>query len=92
LSDFVQTWTFTGDGNLVTAPVVVNNTVFVGSSSGKVYGLDAQTGAQVWMGVSPLPINYDSENGGPMPPSGPAAGENLLIFPARNSLVAWQMQ
>jgi outer membrane protein assembly factor BamB len=92
LSDFVQTWTFTGDGNLVTAPVVVNNTVFVGSSSGKVYGLDAQTGAQVWMGVSPLPINYDSENGGPMPPSGPAAGENLLIFPARNSLVAWQLQ
>ena len=92
LSDFVQTWTFTGDGNLVTAPVVVNDTVFIGSSSGNVYGLDAQTGSQVWMGVSPLPINYDSENGGPMPPSGPAAGENLLIFPTGNSLVAWQMQ
>lgn len=91
LSDFVQTWTFTGDGNSVTAPVVVNNTVFIGSSSGKVYGLDVLTGSQVWMGQSPLPINHDSENGGPMPPSGPAAGENLLIFPAANSLVAWQM-
>jgi outer membrane protein assembly factor BamB len=26
--------------------VVVNNTVFVGSASGKVYGLNAQTGSQ----------------------------------------------
>ncbi len=40
-----------------------------------VYGLDAGTGAQVWMGVSPTPINPDSENGGPMPPSGPAQGK-----------------
>ena len=91
-SDLVQTWTFTGDGNLVTAPVVVNNTVFVGSGSGTVYGLDVGTGSQIWMGLSPLPISADSENGGPMPPSGPAAGENLLIFTARNSLIAWQMQ
>jgi outer membrane protein assembly factor BamB len=92
LSDLVQTWTFSGDGSLVTAPVVVNNTVFVGSGSGNVYGLDAGTGAQIWKGVSPVPINTDSENGGPMPPSGPAAGENLLIFVAGTSLVAWQLQ
>ena len=92
LSDRVQTWTFTGDGHLVTAPVVVNNTVLVGSSSGNVYGLDAGTGAQVWMGVSPQPISNDSENGGPMPPSGPAAGENLLVFLAGNTVVAWKFQ
>jgi outer membrane protein assembly factor BamB len=92
LSDLVQTWTFSGDGKLVTAPVVVNNTVFVGSGSGNVYGLDAGTGSQIWLGVSPVPINTDSENGGPMPPSGPAAGENLLIFVAGTSLVAWQLQ
>jgi outer membrane protein assembly factor BamB len=85
------TWTFSGDGHLVTAPVVVNNTVFVGSGSGNVYGVDATGGAQLWMGVSPTPINSDSENGGPMPPSGPAAGENVLIFLAGNSLVAWQL-
>jgi outer membrane protein assembly factor BamB len=64
----VQTWTFSGDGHLVTAPVVVNNTVFVGSSSGNVYGLDVGTGAQIWMGVSTTPISPDSESGGPMPP------------------------
>jgi FOG: WD40-like repeat len=92
LSDHVQTWTFAGDGNLVTSPVVVNDTVFVGSSSGKVYGLDATTGAQVWLGVSQVGISPDSENGGPMPPSGPAAGENLLIFPAGSALVAWQLK
>jgi outer membrane protein assembly factor BamB len=88
----VQTWTFAGDGQLVTAPVVVNNTVLIGSSSGNVYGVDAGTGSQVWMGVSPQPINGDSENGGPMPPSGPAAGENLLIFVAGYKLVAWKFQ
>lgn len=92
LSDRVQTWTFTGDGHLVTAPVVVNNTVLIGSSSGNVYGLDAATGTQVWMGVSPQPISNDSENGGPMPPSGPAAGENLLVFLAGNTVVAWKFQ
>lgn len=91
-SDFVQTWTFSGDGSLVTAPVVVNNTVFIGSGSGKVYGLDAGTGTQTWMGLSPVPLTADSESGGPMPPSGPAAGENLLVYPAGNSLIVWQMQ
>jgi outer membrane protein assembly factor BamB len=92
LSDLVQTWTFTGDGQLVTAPVVVNNAVLIGSSSGNVYGLDAGTGSLVWMGASPQPINVDSENGGPMPPSGPAAGENLLIFLTGHALVAWKLQ
>lgn len=92
LSDLVQTWTFSGTGNLVTAPLVVNDTVFVGADNGNVYGLDAATGALTWTGVSPVGLNYDSENGGPMPPSGPAAGENLLVFPAGNSLIAWQLQ
>jgi outer membrane protein assembly factor BamB len=92
LSDLVQTWSFTGDGTLVTAPLVVNSTVIVGSSSGNVYGLDAGTGSQVWLGVSPQGITSDSENGGPMPPSGPAAGENILIFVAGHNLVAWKFQ
>jgi outer membrane protein assembly factor BamB len=92
VSDQVQTWTFSGDGHLVTAPVVVNNTVFVGSSSGNVYGLDVGTGSQIWIGVSTTPISPDSETGGPMPPSGPAAGEDLLIFPTGNSIAAWQLQ
>jgi outer membrane protein assembly factor BamB len=92
LSDYSPTWSFTGDGGLVTAPVVVNNTVFVGSSGGKVFGVDATTGLQSWVGTAPGPINADSENGGPQPPSGPAAGEGLLIFASDYKLVAWKFQ
>jgi outer membrane protein assembly factor BamB len=92
LTDFVQTWSFTGDGDIVTAPVVVNSTVFVGAASGKVHGLDVDSGSEIWTGQSPVAISNDSENGGPMPPSGPAAGEDMLVFPAGNSIVAWQMQ
>lgn len=92
LSDRVQAWTFSGDGGLVTAPVVVNDTVFVGSSTGNVYGLDLATGAQAWLGVSPKTIGPDSESGGPQPPSGPAAGEDMLIFTAGDALVAWRLE
>lgn len=66
--------------------------MIVGSGSGNVYGLDAGTGAQVWSGVAPQGINPDSESGGPMPPSGPAAGENLLIYLAGYNVVAWNFQ
>ena len=37
-------WSFTGDGHLTTAPIVVGDVVFVGSSYGRLYGLDAQPG------------------------------------------------
>ena len=32
-------WTFTGDGRLVSAPLIVNQIIYVGSSSGLLYGL-----------------------------------------------------
>lgn len=92
LSDFVQSWSFRGNGSFITAPVVVNNTAFAAADDNKVYAVDVGTGAKTWTGTSPVPLSGDSENGGPMPPSGPAAGENLLIFPAGNSLVAWKLQ
>lgn len=92
LSDYSPAWSYSGDGMLVTAPVVVNNTVFVGSSGGKVFGVDATTGAETWVGTAPAAIKADSESGGPQPPSGPAAGEGLLIFASGTSLVAWKFQ
>ena len=69
---------------------MVNGTVFVGAQDGDVYGVNASTGAQVWKGTPSPGVSADSENGGPMPPSGPAAGEDLLVFPAGNALAAWQ--
>ncbi|MFA5937820.1 MAG: PQQ-binding-like beta-propeller repeat protein [Sinimarinibacterium sp.] len=89
LSDGAPVWTFSGDGQLSTAPVVVNDTVFVGSSSGTLFAVDLQTGEQTWTGLAPEPLISNNENGGPMPQSGAAAGENLLIFPTENSLVTW---
>jgi hypothetical protein len=40
-------WTYKS-GNLVMAPVVNNGVVYVGGSSGRVYGVSARSGAQVW--------------------------------------------
>ena len=48
LSNSQVIWSFAGDGGLVTAPIVVNNYVFIGSSSGNLYALDATTGALLW--------------------------------------------
>jgi hypothetical protein len=41
-------WTFSGDGMLDSAPIVVGTTVFVGSSSEMLYGLDLRRGRVVW--------------------------------------------
>jgi hypothetical protein len=45
-------WTFNGDGNLTSAPIVIQTAtgelVIVGSTSGMLYALNAATGAQVW--------------------------------------------
>jgi outer membrane protein assembly factor BamB len=79
-----------GDGTLVTSPIVVNNYVFVGSTSGNLYGLDTTTGALLWtqsMGaVIPGP-----ENGGYafQAYSGLSAGDGLLIVPAGNTVTAY---
>ena len=43
-------WTFTGDGNLVSAPVVIDQVVVVGSSSGTIWALDAASGSILWSG------------------------------------------
>ena len=84
LSDSVIRWTFTGNGTLVTAPIVVNNYVFIGSSFGNLYGLDAATGAQVWqvsLGGTP-----NSGQWMQLGQSGLAAGDGLLAVPVGSTL------
>ncbi len=41
-------WSFTGDGQLSTPAIVINNLVVEGSGSGEVYVLDAGSGQQLW--------------------------------------------
>jgi len=41
-------WSFAGDGHLSSAPIIVNRYIYIGSSTGNLYALDAMSGKQVW--------------------------------------------
>ena len=84
-------WCFSGDGQLSSAPIVVNNTVFVGSGSGRVYGLDSKTGKVVWQTTIGSIQSPDEQNVS-QPLTGFAAGDGLIIFPATNELYAFGSQ
>ena len=83
-------WSFTGDGNLSSAPIVVNGTVYIGSTGGKLYALDASTGANVWTGVVGASVNRPDEHGSSVPLTGLGAGEGLIVVPASNLVVAYE--
>jgi len=46
--ELTERWSFSTLGEVVSSPVVVDDTVYVGSKDGKVYALDAQTGEKEW--------------------------------------------
>src|SRR5262249_32478711 len=54
-------WSFAGDGQLQTAPIVVNSYVFIGSASGNLYALDTATGQQAWSQNLGAPIPASAE-------------------------------
>lgn len=89
-SNFVI-WSFAGDGNLTTSPILVNQYVFIGSTSGNLYALDASTGQQLWstnLGAAlPQGARYDTS----IPLSGLSAGDGLLLVPAGNTLTAFTL-
>ena len=82
-------WTFSGDGKLITAPVVVNGRVYEGSSSGTLYALDEGTGAQLWTGNLGAAMTDPNFNYGSGPITGMSDGEGTLLVPASNVLVAY---
>lgn len=90
-------WTFHATG-LITAPIVVNELVFVGCAgaegagdchTGKLFALDAATGVALWSadvpGLSPGPAN-----GAPLRPT-LAAAHGLLIAPGGGTLTAFRI-
>jgi outer membrane protein assembly factor BamB len=83
-------WSFTGDGTLSSAPLVVNGKVYIGSISGKLYALDESSGANVWTGIVGAAVNRPDEQNLSEPLIGLGAGEGLLVVPASNSVVAYQ--
>jgi outer membrane protein assembly factor BamB len=79
-------WRFAGDGYLDTPPLIVGATVYVGSGSGRLYGLSLRSGRVVWRGRA----------GGPIPAplyrtevSALGAGEGVLVVPAFRRLVVY---
>jgi outer membrane protein assembly factor BamB len=87
LADNTSIWSFAGDGSLATAPIVVNQAVIIGSSTGNVYALDSATGAQLWNANVAGTIPSESS----VPFNGLAAGDGLLIVPAGNKVVAYRL-
>jgi outer membrane protein assembly factor BamB len=87
LSNSVIQWSFTGDGSLQTAPIVVNGYVFVAGASGNLYGLDALTGGVLW--TASLGGTFDGRSSLPM--SGLSAGDGLLVVPVGNALTAYTL-
>jgi len=49
-------WRFDAHGKIMSSPVVVNNVVYVGSFDGKLYAVNAQTGAAIWSFTTGGPI------------------------------------
>ena len=82
-------WSFTGDGTLSSAPIVVNGTVYIGSTSGKLYALDESTGTNVWTGTVGASVNRPDEISTSVPLTGLGAGEGLIVVPASNLVVAY---
>ncbi len=81
-------WSFAGDGQLSTAPIVVGNDVFIGSSSGNLYALDAVTGQQLWMQNLGAAIPSTNERTLTIY-TGLSAGDGLLVVPNGTRVTAY---
>jgi outer membrane protein assembly factor BamB len=79
LSNHSVVWTFTGDGKLVTAPIVDGAFVYIGSSQGNLYALDANTGNNVWSTNVGAPMGHSEF-------ASLAAGGQIVAVPAGNQL------
>jgi outer membrane protein assembly factor BamB len=81
-------WSFAGDGALTSAPIVVNDTVYIGSGGSRLYGLDAATGAVRYTGTLPAPVEAPDEHN-QFELTGLSAGSGTLLVPAGTWLVAF---
>jgi outer membrane protein assembly factor BamB len=90
LSNNQVLWSFAGDGALTNAPVVVDSYVFIGSTNGNLYALDATSGTQLWTKNLGAPITGPATGGNAnQGATGLSAGDGLLIVPAGNNVTAY---
>jgi len=83
-------WTYAADPTLSTAPLVIDNMVAVGSSSGAVYLIDAATGNPLWSGQAAAGVSPTSEGAANIP-TGLGAGGGYLLVPGGSTLTGWKM-
>src|SRR5919197_1952822 len=93
LADGSTSWTFTGDGQLDTAPIVLATAagefVVEGSATGMLYALNAASGTAVWSTSVGAAIPQPDEQNLSQPLTGLAAGQGLLVVPAGNTVSAY---
>jgi outer membrane protein assembly factor BamB len=83
-------WTFVGDGQLTTPPVVVNDAVYVGSATGRLWALDPATGTELWADDVGAPVRnrwpfIEWSLGANI-----VAGQGVVAVPASNLMVAYE--
>lgn len=81
-------WSQAGDGGFASAPIVLGSEVAIGSSTGRIYVLDAQTGSVDWSADTGSPITAPDEQNARML-TGLAASGGQLFVPASHTLVAY---
>jgi len=89
LSAQAVNWSFIGDGHLVSAPIVIDQVVIIGSSTGNVYALDAQNGSILWVGAAGSGISAPDDLYVSSAFTGFGAGEGYLVVPAGDTVTAW---
>jgi outer membrane protein assembly factor BamB len=84
-------WTFTGDGQLTTSPIVVDPYVFIGSSAGNLYALNTTSGQVAWQTNLGATIPAGESLLSPLFLSGLSAGDGLLVVPAGTKVTAYTL-
>lgn len=79
-------WSFTGDGSLVSAPIVVNGYVYIASSAGNVYAVNIATGTQAWTANAGFPVQDPNAC---IDCTGMTAAEGYVLVPASATLVVY---
>jgi outer membrane protein assembly factor BamB len=91
--DGTPLWSFAGDGQLNTTPLIINSGsnrfVIVGSWLGRLYALDAASGSEVWSTDVGAPISGADEQNASEPLAGLAAGQGMIVVPAGKTLSAY---
>lgn len=79
-------WRFAGDRYLDSPPLIVGDTVYVGSGSGRIYGVDLHSGRLRWQTKARRAV---LGKGSPQW-TGLAAAEGVLLVPTFRSLLAYE--